>query len=136
MLDPEERFTQWQELTERTTKLMFDVEDLRDFVYARYGQEADIDTPFINELFTMLKGLCDFMGNHLKDLDKAYKIFDTERANLANNFEAWRTGLCPKLIRKVPCISYDEVAKFKVQESASYQDTKQAISKWRETVNY
>lgn len=132
MMNPEDRYNNWQELTERVKELFVDVEDVRDTIYARYNQEPDKDTPFIDELFTRLDSLNDFMKSHLSELESAYDIYEEEQYNLMSNFEAWRTGLCPKLMRKVSCFSYDDVAKFKTQKAVSYQDTQQAILRWNE----
>lgn len=133
MLDPEERFYQWQEYCKRAEDFMKSVEgDLQIYTPTKYGSIPDKDTPFAEELFTRLESLCEFMQEHLHKLDIEYAAFDNERMNLACNFEAWDTGLCPKLMRKVSCISYSDIAKYKKQRGISYQDTQQAILQWQE----
>lgn len=132
MLNPDDRFYQWQEYLKQAEQFILNVEDGLSYIYSPYGSVPDKDTPFVEELFARLDKLRDFMQEHLKKLDAEYAVYDTECANLFNNFEAWNNGLCPKLMRKVACISYSDVAKYKKQRNASYQDTQQAISQWRE----
>ena len=103
--------------------------------------EPDDDTVFLLKLSEMLNDICDFVKSHIEVLEHRVDIQEEIRANLEQSFEAWKRGLCPRLMKDVPRYvkpdsmnwweTYDEVAEFLNDKQISYEATQSAIREWQ-----
>lgn len=102
--------------------------------------EADDDTIFLLKLSVMLNDIYNFVQSHIGVLEHRVDIQEDIRANLEQAFEAWKRGLCPRLMKSVPRYvkpdsmsfwqTYDEVAEFLNSKQISYEATQSAIREW------
>lgn len=147
-LDWQEALYRWEEYAEKLYPLrdevsyIFETKYFYDdkWEYHEKFYEADEDTVFLLKLSEKLNDICDFMKSHIGVLEQRVDIEEEMSANLEQAFEAWKRGLCPKLMKHVPRYvradssnwweTYDEVAKFLTDGVISYGATQKAIREW------
>ena len=147
-MDWQEALYRWEEYAEKLYPLRDEVAGIFEtkcfyddnWEYHEKFYVPDEDTVFILKLSEKLNDICDFIKSHISNLEHRMRIEEEIRVNLEQSFEAWKHGLCPKLMKSVPRYvsadswkfweTYDEVAKFLNSETISYSATKKAIEAW------
>lgn len=147
LMDWEETLYRWEEYSEKLYPLRDDVahifETKYNWEYQERLYEADEDTVFLLKLSGMLNEICEFVKSHIEVLSHRVEVDEEIRDNLQHAFEAWKRGLCPMLMRKVPHYvlsdksgwdsfweTYDEVAKCLRGERMNYSATERAIEEF------
>lgn len=133
MLDPEERYNLWDSYKEKLDKLFIEVDDDLIYRFSPRKVEPDKDTPTVKKFRDILEKLYDFIDAHHKELYSELLDDENERYNLRMNFEAWETGICPKVLRKMTI--YERYNNPELQEffkNFSQKDHERAFLLWRE----
>ena len=154
LMDWEETLYRWEEYSEKLYPLRDEVAHIFEtkcfyddnWEYQERLYEADDDTVFLLKLSEMLNEICEFVKSHIEILSHRVEVDEEIRDNVQHAFEAWKRGLCPLLMRKVPHYvlsdksgfegfweTYDEVAKCLHGERMSYSATKRAIEEFEAT---
>ena len=149
ILDWQDTLYRWELYSEKLYPLRDEVADIfktkcfydEKWQYHEKFYEADDDTVFLLKLSDMLNDICDFVKSHISVLEHRVGIQEDIRAHQQQAFEAWKRGLCPRLMNGVPRYvkpdsmnfweTYDEVAEFLNGEMMSYEDTQRAIHEWQ-----
>ena len=153
-MDWQDTLYRWEEYSEKLSPLRDEVAHIfktkyfydDNWEYQERLYEADDDTVFLQKLSGMLNEICDFVKSHIEVLSHRVEVDEEIRDNVEHAFEAWKRGLCPLLMRKVPHYvlsdksgwegfweTYDEVAKYLHGERMSYSATKRAIEEFEAT---
>ncbi len=139
----------WEEYADKLYPLRDKVDDIfktkcfydDKWQYHEKFYEADDDTVFLLKLSERLNYICNFVQSHICVLKHRVDIQEDIRANQEQAFEAWKRGLCPRLMKSVPRFvkpdsmnfweTYDEIAEFLEDEQMSYEATQNAIREWQ-----
>ena len=147
-LDWQDTLYRWVLYSEKLYPLRDEVNDIfktkcfydEHWQYQERPYIPDEDTVFLLKLSEMLYDICDFVRGHFSVLEHRVDIQEDIRAHQEQEFEAWKRGLCPLLMKSVPRYvkpdsmnfweTYDEVAAFLNGEQMSYEATQRAIREW------
>lgn len=134
MLNPDDRYYIWDTYKERISRLLSDVEDTLHYRFAPFSKsEADPDTPAMRKLFDMLADLGAFVEQHTDEVCRQYSDWEDEQINLKRSFCAWKSGLCPAVMRETNIFTEDfvNIANLKQGTGISSSDTEQSVSLWQ-----
>ena len=148
-MDWQDSLYRWELYSEKLYPLRDELNDIfktkcfydEHWLYQERLYVADEDTVFLLKLSEMLNDVCNFVKSHIEVLEHRVDIEEEIRANLEQSFEAWKRGLCPRLMKDVPRYvkpdsmnfweTYDEIAEFLISEQMSYEATQRAIREWQ-----
>ena len=144
-MDCYEKVLRWEKYHEAVRELINDVNDIfmprrwydEKWHYHEKVYQPDEETPYLRKLAGLLKTAHDFTKQHLDELNEKLSEEYQQALNAEISFEAWRRNLCPKVMKSIPCNSfnrfenYDEIASFLTENVISFQDTQKAIQMWQ-----